>query len=288
MTIAVDIPTQLTSFSARPRASALELALCERLESGRAALPVLPSTATAALELANDNNASIGQFADLVSKDPPIAARFLAYANSAFYSRGLRIRSLHDAIARVGISGARDLVLQIVYAQTLRGLKYYQEEVAASFKSSVLSAQLCRVIASELHLTCRDSYLCGLLHDIGESRVYRILSEVQQGKLAAPSEQDEAQDLVQRYHARAGAELAAKWKLPPEIVEVCRKHTDVRVPESTELRVVRIADLLTTAIKLEANGGDSELDADALQVLQLGKSEARAIVLRGIELLKKQ
>lgn len=282
MTIQVNIPVELMALS-QPASSAshTELCLTQRLENGRAALPLLPAVATAALDLANDPEASIAQFSELVSQDPPIAARFVATANSALYSRGLRIRSLHDAVARIGISGARDLVLQVVYGSTLSGLKRYQEQVRQSFRNSVLSAHVCRLIVNELDMDCRDPYLCGLLHDIGESRVYRILSE-----LGFDIGDEEGRELVERYHPRAGGELLAKWKLPDELIDVCKKHADTNVPSSQELRLVRIADLLMPAIRAEAEGTALDIDGAQLELLDLKKSDAHVIVVKGAKVAK--
>jgi HD-like signal output (HDOD) protein len=160
-------------------------------------------------------------------------------------------------------------------------LKRFQEEVRCSFRRSVLSAHLCRLVVTELHAPCRDPYLCGLLHDIGESRVYRILSELSAG----PSDA-EATGLVDRYHAHAGGELADRWKLPEEIALVCRKHTERKAPDTEELRVVRIADLLTVAVQSELDGSPAELDRELLEILDLGKGDAEVLRSKGLELAR--
>lgn len=262
--------------------SPLETALLDQLESGRAALPVLPQVASSALQLTNDPNASIAGFAGLISNDPPFAARFLAIANSALYSRGNSIKNLSDAVARVGLSGARDLVLQVVYAASLSGLGCFQERVREAFERSVFNAHLCRVVCDELGLRCRDAYLCGLLHDIGEARVYRILSEI-----GAQCTNDEVEELVQRHHTSAGAELARAWNLPNEIVDVCANHCELSTPSSPELCLVRVADLLLPVIEAEARGRTAPLDREQLGLLGLTQTQARAIITRGIQLAGK-
>ena len=260
--------------------SAAEAALVQTLEGGRAALPLLPHVAIQALELANNRDASVREFAELIMKDPTIAARFIATANSALYSRGQTIRSVNDAVARIGLGAARDLVFQVVYANTVTGLKKFQEEVEASFQRSVLCGVICRVAAPLLRLNVADAYLCGLLHDIGESRVYRILSE---GK--TPPSREEVDALVHKYHPRAGAELAIRWALPDEIVQVCRRHEERGTPSSDQLRVVRVADLVVRHVKEQSER--PELPEDVLAELAVSVEQARTIIGRSIEAASK-
>ena len=260
--------------------SPVEAALVQTLEGGRAALPLLPDVAAQALDLANNPDSGVREFADLINKDPPIAARFIATANSALYSRGQTIRSVGDAVARIGLGASRDLVFQVVYASTVSGLKAFQEEVQASFQRSVLCGIMCRVAAPLLRLNVADAYLCGLLHDIGESRVYRILSE---SKLQPNPE--EAKLLVEKYHPRAGAELAMRWALPDEIVQVCRRHEEKGPPTSDQLRLVRIADLVVVHVKEQSE--HPEFAPEALQELSLSIEQARTIIGRSIEAASK-
>lgn len=258
------------------KTSAAETTLVQTLEGGRAALPLLPHVAARALELANNPSSSVREFSELIMKDPPIAARFLATANSALYSRGQTIRSVTDAVGRIGLGGARDLVLQVVYASTVAGMLRFQDEVQRSFQRSVLCGLLCRVAAPLLRLNVADAYLCGLLHDIGESRVYRILSECKHSPHAS-----EAAQLVKKYHPRAGAELAMRWALPDEIVQVCRRHAEEGPAPSDQLRLVRLSDLL--APHIETVEDKLELPLAELEELGVSAVQAHAIVLKGIE-----
>src|SRR5688572_10349 len=109
-----------------PALSMTEAALLQSLEGGRAALPLLPQVAAQALELADNQDSTVREFSELLMKDPLIAARFLATASSALYSRGQSIRSLNEAVARIGLAAARDLVFQVVYASTMTGMIHFQ------------------------------------------------------------------------------------------------------------------------------------------------------------------
>ncbi len=274
--INVQISKHLLSPIPSSAVSMIEATLIQTLEGGRAALPLLPQVAAQALEIANNADSTVREFSELIMKDPPIAARFLATANSALYSRGQTIRSVHDAVARIGLAASRDLVFQVVYASTMTGMKHFQSEVQASFRRSVLCGVLCRIAAPLLGLDISDAYLCGLLHDIGESRVYRILDEAK----AVPSTEEAAQ-LVRKYHPRAGAELAMRWALPDDIVQVCRRHEDNEGPASERLRLVRLADLLVSRLE-DATKEPAPLAGSGIEALNVSLDLAQTIVDRAL------
>lgn len=228
-----------------PEMSEAECELIKRLRTGRAALPVLPQVAEAALRLANDPDARINDLAELVDTDPPIAARFMSVANSVAYWRGLLTSSTQSAIVRLGLANTRDLLFQVVYAASAGGLKRYQVQVQKSFKRSVVAAVAARTAARELGIESEYDYMSGLLHDIGEARIYRILdglpNRVSDAKLVT--------DLVQRYHSAAGAEVAMAWKLPTEIVDACAAHHDPQAASVPHVRLVMIADAVVEALE---------------------------------------
>ena len=274
--INVQISKHLLAPLGQPSAASLaEAALVQTLEGGRAALPLLPQVATQALELANNKESTVREFSELIMKDPPIAARFLATANSALYSRGQTIRSVHDAVARIGLAASRDLVFQVVYASAMTGMKHFQNEVQTSFRRSVLCGVLCRLAAPLLGLDISDAYLCGLLHDIGESRVYRILDEGKQVPDAA-----EAAVLVRKHHPRAGAELAMRWALPDDIVQVCRRHEESEPPSTDRLRLVRLCDVLAPRLDDPA-GQFPPLADEKLDQLGVSLDLAQTLLERG-------
>jgi len=221
--------------------SELEAYLVTQL-SGRVAVPVLPDVAADAMLLANDPNSEVAQLAKLIAKSPPICARFLAIANSALYSRGTRISSPEIAVMRLGLSGARDLLFQVAYEAQVSGLPRYAPEVAKSFQRSVMAGHAARIAASTLSERHDYAYLYGLLHDIGEAHVYRILA-------ASPEvgAKELVTGLVAQYHSRAGAEIATAWHLPAEIVEVCAGHHDDERAAVGPVRLVMIADAVVDA-----------------------------------------
>jgi putative nucleotidyltransferase with HDIG domain len=251
----------------------LERELVRRLKTGRAALPVLPAVAQSAIRLANDPDARITDLASLVDTDPPIAARFMSVANSVIYFRGWVTSSTQSAIIRLGLASTRDLLFQVVYASSSSGLKKYQSAVQTSFRRSVVAAHAARVISRELSIVSDYDYMSGLLHDIGESRIYRILDGIK-----LPAEPQVVESLVRKYHESAGAEVAMAWKLPTEIVDACAAHHDRSAAANPHVRLVMIADCVVAALEAEESAEKREIDFEAFDKLLVDPSIARRII----------
>jgi len=249
----------------------IEAALVRTLEAKRGSLPVLPEVATQALRIANDPDANLQRFAALVDRDPHIAARFISIANSVIYSRGIKTTTTNAAVVRVGLHGARDILFQVVYSASAMGLPRYQQAVGASFRRSVLAAVAARCAARLLGIRSLYAYLAGLLHDIGEARVYRVLAT-----LPKPPNEDEAAKLVMQHHCRAGTELAEAWNLPDEIIYACSHHHD-EDNDSTSVRLVRIADTAVDSFLSEESAAHGTADADWYQALGLQAHHAETL-----------
>jgi HD-like signal output (HDOD) protein len=223
--------------------AALEARLVRELDGGRAALPILPHVAAQAIRFANNPNSDLRKLAELVEADPPIAARLLAVANSVIYTRSVRVSSTRLAIIRLGLEGTRDLLFQVVYASSTVGLPRYQDLVARSFRRSVLCGIAARLVSDKMRYRFEYDYLCGLLHDIGEARIYRILANYKE-----IIDLEVVEDLVKRHHRRAGAELAIAWGLPEPIIEACAHHHDDPTKATNLVKMVMMADVLVTIL----------------------------------------
>jgi diguanylate cyclase (GGDEF)-like protein/putative nucleotidyltransferase with HDIG domain len=226
---------------AAPNEKTIEQALLDKLSSGLAGLPLLAEAAAEALRLAGDAHTDISRIAKLVDRDPPLAARFVAVATSAVYAgRASKAATTQQALVRIGLASARDLLYQVVYERSGSDLPRYRREVTQSFHRSVRTALAARALTSELEIDFPYAYLAGLLHDIGEARVYRILAQMP----TAPDDAKMVAHLVEKHHTRAGAGIAEAWQLPPAIVDACASHHGDPATVSRTTRLVMAADVL--------------------------------------------
>jgi diguanylate cyclase (GGDEF)-like protein len=268
--ISMDLMPASTPASGRDEAvpqsltTPLEGELVRQLGSGRSALPVLPTVAMDAIRLADNPRADLASFAKLVSQDPHFAARFLSTANSSVYSRGVKANTVRDAIVRIGLASARDLLFQVVFANAYGNLPHFQAEVARSFQRSITAGIAARTYCQKAQVDFPLDYLCGLLHDVGEGRVYRILAGIRDAS-KSPSQ---VTDLVLRYHARAGADIAAAWRLPKEIIDACAHHHDAGTETNTSVRIAKISDVLVAEV--ERAEADEPSEATVRQLSALG------------------
>lgn len=212
------------------------------LGRGRGDLPVLPRSSTQALALARSADLELGQAARLAEGDPVLAARVLSVANSALYARGTRITSVHAALVRLGVKATRDVLLQAAYAGMLFDVPGYRERIEATFAHGVVVGKLARQLAELGHDDAGTAFLTGLLHDVGKARCLGILARKSRIRVDAK----ELEAVLDALHPRAGAELAAHWRLPAEVIEACEWH---HVPgERRNAQLVRAADVLAHAV----------------------------------------
>ncbi|HEY4013976.1 MAG TPA: HDOD domain-containing protein [Polyangiaceae bacterium] len=205
----------------RPSQPPLAIQLERDLGRGTSDLPTLPRSVTEALRLARTPGLDFDEVANVAAGDPPLAARVVSVANSALYSRaGMpRIASVRRAAVRLGTQATRDVLYQVAYASMFVDAPRFRDLVEATFQHGVRAARCARLLARERSLDTDVAFLAGLLHDIGRARCWKLLAQ-RRGSVDAT----EAAAAVAELHTAAGAELAAAWHLPDEVIEACRFH----------------------------------------------------------------
>ncbi len=253
-----------------------EAQLLRDLDGGRAQLPVLPDVAAEVLRLAEDPNAGLDRVARVVERAPPIAARLLAIANSALYAGTSRIGSPRHAVTRLGLSATRDLLLQIAYESSLSSTKRFTAIIERAFQRSVVAALAARIAGRELSISSPYDYLIGLLHDIGEALVVRLLGE----QAGEPLPEDALTLLVERHHARAGAQVLRLWRVPDEVVAVALGHHEPGPPKTEAIRLARISDAVCDAIRTGHDRDDAWAELEVMPAARTRLIELTKAALR--------
>ena len=203
-----------------------EEAILEFVEK-QVSLPSIPMVAVRVLQIINDPNSTAGQLEEALRGDSSLVSTILRMANSAFYQRMEKARSVRDAIAVLGFKTISNLVL----ASSTRSLyspfglhenMLWEHSIGTAITSALLAREF-RVLKPD------EALVAGLVHDIGKiilnlakPEVYGEVAEsvYNQGRTYFDTEQD----LLDFTHCDVGASLVKKWNFPIEFGKAIYYH----------------------------------------------------------------
>jgi putative nucleotidyltransferase with HDIG domain len=181
-------------------------------------LPSLPAVALNVRRLIDDENATVNEVAQVVTKDPALTANLLKAANSALFRASSPIQNCTQAIMRLGAKTTRQLVTafavrnlftttQPELQKRMRAVWEHCNEVAA------ISMVIARIVKC---FDVEEAMLAGLLHDIGMLPILNYAAN-------HPSLIDDPvtfEQFVIATRVRAGVTVLQEWRLPVEMVTV--------------------------------------------------------------------
>ncbi len=223
-----------------------EKRLAERVARGGITLPMLPEVPRRLVTAASSDTTDARSLAELIRRDSAVAGRLLRVANSAAFGGAVRIVSLQQAVARLGLDSVRRIALAIaVDAQVFR-IPGFEATVRVQLDLALGAAWFAQEIARLRRLPVEEAFLAGLFHDLGRPAVI-------QAAVADGVPEWAVLELAERHHGEVGACIMSDWGLPPRLVAVARHHHH---PESAGdagglCHLVTVADALAKATLLQ-------------------------------------
>ena len=244
----------------------LEQALVEKIEKQQLGLPALPDVANQVISASFDADCDISRLAKIIERDQLMAGHILRRSNSAMFGGAVQITSLQQALSRLGLKSIRDVALMVSVENEVFRVKGYEEEAQAQFQHSILTAALSQEVARLAGSDVEESFLCGLLHDIGRPVLLQAILDLKvrveiKTRTKFEVSAEAVRDAVSRHHGRVGADLADSWSMPESFADVIRNHHQPDQAESASslCHVIHLADLLSHAYL----DGDAELETFA-------------------------
>jgi HD-like signal output (HDOD) protein len=254
---------ELDEHNQRQQALAMVLRVKQALDSGKFKPPLLPEVALSLTQMAQRPDVDLGQVENTVSQDPTVAARVVATANSALFSRGSPARSLRMAIMRLGLAEVRNVAYEVVAQTSVFRVRGYDQQMRVRFEqgqaAGALARQICRLTQAESEM----AYLCGLLHDMGEAIILGILGQEATARRESSPPLETVQPMVDEYHARVGAHVCRMWQLPSFISDAVLHHHHPL--ESTDPS--QMATVIAVANRLVSHAGIG-MEADPVDPMQ--------------------
>lgn len=191
---------------------------------GQLKLPSLPEIALKVKTAASNPNVNIKDIARIVEADPAMAARLIQVVNSPV-SRGLEpVRSIRDAIVRLGLASTRNLVMAYAVKQLFKTKSpLLQQRMKKLYDHSIEVAATCYALANESRQFMADRLLlAGLVHDIG---VIPILTYIDETGLEVTHE-SELEDIILKLRAVVGSMVIKHWGFSSELLTVVEHCED--------------------------------------------------------------
>jgi len=218
----------------------------------------IPPVAAQIMALAEDENSSMSDIADLIIYEPSITASLLKICNSAYFGLPRQIESVRDAITLLGLDQIVELVLLNGTAENFKdepdGYGLGEGEL---WHHAVLSAHVAKVLAEKHGLTDKKHliFTAALLKDIGKIIMGRFVAfSYEKINILVHSRgysfNEAEKEIIGMNHEELGARIGKKWRFGDKLIYIIRNHhmTDENCRNDPETALVYLADIVCMMI----------------------------------------
>ncbi len=250
-------------------------------------LPTLPKVLSKISEEIDNDNFSIKNIGELMSRDVSLSARILKIVNSPFYGFPQRIYSINHAIVLLGANVLKSIVISTsvftAMKETMAGLSEHSLFCAFAAKHIAvkLKAQKINNIDPDI------MFSAGLLHDIGKIIIATAFKDdfkkiIENADKSKKSLVDIEHDILNISHDYLGYMLIKEWNLPPSIYLPIKYHHNVNLADDfkAETAILNIADFLTRALGIGFSGAAylEKINRDALNILGIDMDFIKSVI----------
>ncbi|MDD5308451.1 MAG: HDOD domain-containing protein [Deltaproteobacteria bacterium] len=190
-------------------------------------LKTFPVVAQKTMAILSDPDFEIAEVSRIVSEDPALGARVMRVANSAFYSRGMKVASFEQAVVRLG----RIAVREVVAGAATMGLFPDSTGIGKAFRDHcAATASVAKTLARDLAPALEDgAFLTGLLHDIGKLLILSAGDPLYGRQDAAMLLTPDRTHLIELDelgfdHAALAGQILWHWQIPDPVPQIVAWH----------------------------------------------------------------
>lgn len=250
----------------------------ERLQAEDFELPVYSPIAARVQALAGNPNTDLEQLEKVLLHDATLSAEILRLANSSFFAGLNKIETVRAAITRLGFQQIVNLAVVCAQREQFRS---DDRELAGWIGQLWRHSLACAVAGKWIAERCGyrerggEVFLAGLFHDIGKLVLFKAIEDCRRRQLIQAGLPNALLlEIVGALHAEQGALLLERWHLPPQYVDIARRHAD---PDPDELNpiglMVRLANLTCLKLGLDLRQESSIVLASTPEAAALGIKE---------------
>jgi HD-like signal output (HDOD) protein len=229
--------------------------------------PLLPGAALQLLSLARDPDVAMSKVIALLETEPLLVARVIRTAQSPVYSAGARIRTIEDAVLRLGIRAIALVFAEAAMNAGVFSSQAFQGPMQALRRHSTATAHIARKLSERIGQPGDRVYLCGLLHDIGIAACLLVAPKLT-GPDGRPFTFEQLSAPIYDVHEQAGEILSSLWSMPESLRWVFAHHHSFAL----RTHVSPMAALVCLASWIAAEAGAGAIDSgDRIQAAAAAK-----------------
>jgi len=230
----------------------------------------------------NNEKSHASDVVKILDHDPPLTAKILQVANSAFYGSYTAIDSIQRAIVILGFNSVVEIIKKTTITHHFLGAQGYSNGL---WLHSVGTAKAAQLISKRLNNDRADvTYTTGLLHDIGRIQLALFFPEKYDKVVQLASEKKcriilAEQKVLKIDHCTIGKILCAEWKLPEDISDgIVFHHDPIEAPKGSQIqtRIVSLADYMCRKAEI-GNPGDEIIPEPSSATLAILGSKSKEI-----------
>jgi len=192
-------------------------------------LPAIPSVVQEVINSLSQDDLDSTVLTHKIGQDSALAARVLRVANSAFYGLTRQVCSIHEAIAVLGFSNVRSLVISAGLVGSFAPVEGGVFDRKKFWSHSARVAALAKCLAKHSRQDQGIAFTAGLMHGIGQLALDvcahdAFADALQQAATSGRGLIETEQNMLGFDHAMIGAELSKRWNFPNTIVHAIRYH----------------------------------------------------------------
>lgn len=223
-------------------------------------LPPLPEILLKLQNLINDPESELEEIARLIETEPVLSGRLIKLANSVLYGGGReKSEDLPSVVMRLGVKMILDLAYTLQLTNMFSGFRSFDQY--KFWMHSMGVACLTQALSKKANLPYeekQESYVCGLMHDIGIVVFeYLIPDEYSEFVQSIGPEEVSLEGLEMEKFGIAHPELGARfirqyWPISPIVINAVENHNH---PLSANGAGLNIAQLVGIANQVAINEG---------------------------------
>lgn len=253
-------------------------------------LPQFPENIARLGKLLGDPNAKMSEIAAQISNDVALTGELLKQVNSAAFALSEPCKNIAEAVKLVGIRGIKNILYTVGSLKTFASVNGNSETLwRHAYQIAFYSYNIARNFCANNRSIIEDSYVCGLLHDMGKIIFEGAHPDFLENLKNICEEKDVSPELIEKIvsgvnHGEIGALIAEKWNFPKTLISTIRYHHNIeKAPKElkTLTCVINLADAITHYQNYEMDY--YQIDPEVLSEFKITSEEEFSMISEKLE-----